>query len=139
MVERDGLRAFVEVKRYRPKEGEDIPESCGPNGTIRKYGDPLSTQVRIEKDLLSKLRQIEPRNGVKHGILAIWSDREFFEDVEFECAVRQIAPEAAKKGVRFCMFGSDWVNPGSQRRFYGEPVSLPETFKSWMEDLQEAR
>jgi hypothetical protein len=145
MVERDGVLAFVEVKRYRPKEGEHIPESDGPYATLQQYGDPLNTQLRIEHDLMSKLRQIEPRNGVEHGILAVWCDREFFEDLEFECAVYQISPEATEKGLRFCIFGSNYVNLGRQQRFYCEPtdlsclvVGLQATFRSWMDDLRRA-
>jgi hypothetical protein len=107
MVERDGVSAFLEVKRYRPTEGERIPEQLGQHGTLQQYGNPLKAQVRIEQDLLCKLRQIRPRDGVDHGILAIWSDRECFEDIEFECAVRHISPEAEEKGLRFCIFGCD--------------------------------
>ncbi len=138
MVERDGLLAFVEVKRYRQREGEHIPESDGPHGTLEQYGNPLHAQLRIADDLMSKLRQIEPRNGVEHGILAVWCDREFFEDVEFECAIRQISPEAEKKGLRFCIFGSDYVNLGRQQRFYCEPIGLPATLNRWMDDLRGA-
>jgi hypothetical protein len=117
------------VKRYRPKVGEEIPEEWGPLGTLEPYGDPLKAQLRYEKDLLCKLSQIEPRNGVEHGILAIWSDREQFEEIEFECAVSRISRDAAKKGVRFCMYGSLWVKPSCV------PVSLPELFAPWMQDL----
>lgn len=138
MIERDGLRAFVEVKRYRQKNVEHIPECDGPYDTLQQYGDPLHAQLRIAEDLMSKLRQIEPRNGVEHGILAIWSDREFFEDVEFECAVRQISPEAEKKGLRFCIFGSDYLNLGCYQRFYCEPIGLQAKFNGWMEDLRGA-
>ena len=137
MVERDGVSAFVEVRRYRPKQGEYIPESDG-HDTFPQYGDPLRAQTRIAKDLLSKLRQIEPRNSVEHGILAVWSDREFYEEVEFECAVRQISSEAERKHLRFCIFGSDYVNIGRQQRFYCEPIGLLATFNSWIEDLRGA-
>ena len=139
MVERDGVSAFLEVKRYRPKEGEDIPESFGPHGTLRAYGDPARAQARIAQDLLHKIHQIEPRNGVEHGILAVWSDREFFEDDEFECAVRQVSttPEAKQKGLRFCIFGSCYVNVGLQQRFHCERVSLPATpFENWARDIE---
>lgn len=132
MVERDGVSAFLEVKRYRPKAGECIPEQLGPHGTLQQYGGPRD-QRRIERDLRCKLRQIQPRDGVEHGILAVWSDRPFVEDIDFECAVRQISPEAAKMSVRFCMYGWDWKS-----HFYCEPVSRFETFKGWMEDLQGA-
>jgi hypothetical protein len=138
-VERDGVSAFVEVKRYRPKEGESIPESWGPHGTLQPYGEPAHAQARIAQDLLNKIHQIEARNGVEHGIIAVWSDREFFEDVEFECAVRQISPEAEQKGLRFCIFGSHNVNMGHQQCFYCEPVGMPGTpFESWMDDLRGA-
>ena len=139
MVERDAVSAFVEVKRYRPKEGEDIPESLEPGGTLQAYGDPVRAQDRIAKDLLNKIQQIEPRNGVEHGILALWSDREFFEDVEFECAVRQVSeePEAKQKNLRFCVFGSDYIKMGPGQRFYCERVSAPFTpFDMWAEDIK---
>jgi hypothetical protein len=139
MVERDDMSAFVEVKRYRPKEGESIPESFGPHGTLLPYGgNPALAQDRMEKDLLCKVRQVEPRNGVQHGILAVWSDRVSAEDDVFVFAVRRISPQAAQKGLRFCIFGSDYVTTGRRaQRFYCEPVSLPATpFKSWMEDIR---
>ncbi|MGA3027172.1 MAG: hypothetical protein ABSF98_20630 [Bryobacteraceae bacterium] len=139
-VTRDGVSAFVEVKRYRPKNGEDIPDSFGPHGTLSAYGDAAEAQTRMAKDLLDKISQIEPRNGVEHGILTLWSDREFFEELEFECAVRQISPEARQKGLRFCVFGSDYVNQRCQQRFYCEPVGLlPAPLNGWMEDLRRAR
>jgi hypothetical protein len=141
MVERDGVSAFVEVKRYRPKEGDAIPESLGQGATLSGYGGmPACTQARIEEDLLCKVRQIEPRNGVQHGILAIWSDRSSVEDDVFKCAVHQISPKLAKqKGLRLCIFGSDFVTVGIGQRFHCEPVSLPEVpFKSWAEDIQKA-
>jgi hypothetical protein len=133
MITKGGVSAFVEVKRYRPKEGEQIPEEWGPYGTFQEYGDPLKVQLRYEKDLRCKLRQIEPRNEVEHGILAIWSDREYFEDIEFEPAVNRVAAEAAEKGLRFCMYGSLWVQP------ICVPVSHLDLFKPWMEDLSNAR
>jgi len=135
VVERDGVSAFLEVKRYRPKEGEYIPEHWGPYGTLPPYGDP-NAQARIADDLRGKLHQIRPRDGVEHGILAIWSDREFFEDVDFERAVHEISAEAEEKGLRFCIFGCHWVSPG--RSFYCVPVSRLETFKSWLEDIESA-
>lgn len=139
LVERDGLSAFVEVKRYRPKEGEGIPESPGPHETLQKYGNPALAQARIAQDLLDKIRQIEPRNGIEHGIIAVWSDRVFFEDVEFECAVRQISSQAEQKGLVFCIYGSLNVNIGHQQRFYCEPVGLLATpFERWMEELRGA-
>jgi hypothetical protein len=139
MVEREGMSAFVEVKRYRSKEGESIPESLGPHGTLQKYGNPGLAQARIAKDLLDKIRQIEPLNGIEHGIIALWSDRVFFEDVEFECAVRQISPEAGQKGLVFCIFGSHDVDVGRQQCFYCEPVGLVgASFQSWMQDLRGA-
>jgi hypothetical protein len=136
MVERDGVSAFLEVKRYRPNEGEHIPEQWGRGGSLQQYGDPLKVQMRIEKDLLCKLRQIRRRDEVEHGILAIWSDRDFFEDIEFECAVRHISPEAKEKGLRFCIFGSDWVSP--RRNFCCVPVSQIEAFREWMDDIKRA-
>ncbi len=52
MVERDGVQAFVEVKRYRPKEGEGIAETLGPHGTLPPYGgNPSHVQDRIEEEL----------------------------------------------------------------------------------------
>jgi len=42
-------------------------------------------------------------------------------------------PEATKKGVRFCVYGSDWVGP--DQRFWRDPVSLTAAFESWMQDL----
>jgi hypothetical protein len=136
MVERDGLSAFVEVKRYRQKEEEHIPDHFGPHGTLQSYGDPRA-QLRIEGDLLGKLRQIEPRDGIEHGILAIWSDREFFEEIEFECAVRQISAEAAHRSIRFCIYGSDSVSP--YWTVCCVAVSQHVLFHGWMEDLRKAR
>ena len=139
MVERDQVSAFVEVKRYRPKEVDSIPEALGRGGTLQPYGgNPAYAQAQIEKDLSGKIRQIAPRNGVQHGILAVWSDRSSFEDNVFTCAVRRIPPnEAKQKGLRFCIFGSNFVTVGVPKRFYCEPVSLPETpFRRWMEDIQ---
>ena len=139
MVERDQVSAFVEVKRYRPKEVDSVPESLGRGGTLPTYGgNPAYTQAQIEKDLLCKIRQIQPKNGVQHGILAVWSDRSSFENDVFECAVRRIPrKEAKQKGLRFCIFGSDFVTVGDPKRFYCETVSLPETpFRRWTEDIQ---
>ena len=137
MVERDGVLAFVEVKRYRLKKGESIPECLEPDGALKTYGDPARAQDRIVKDLLHKIRQIEPRNGVEHGILALWSDRQFYEDAEFKCAVQQVstAPKAELKGLRFCIFGWGWINRGQS--FYCEPVSPPTIpFESWANDIE---
>jgi hypothetical protein len=138
LVERGGVRAFVEVKRYRPKETEQIPKSLGPYGTLQTYGNPEYTQNRIANDLLDKLRQIEPRDGVEHGILAIWSDRDCFEDDAFDCAVRQMSSEASKKGLRFCIYGSDWrsLDPSDQRRLYCTPLGSFAIFDSWMKDIE---
>ena len=134
LVARDGVVAFVEVKRYRPKAGEEIPDYDGAGETIPPYGDPAYAQERIARDLLEKLRQIAPRNGIAHGILALWSDRDYFEDIEFECAVRQISSEPAGKGLQFCVFGSDWI--GRSQRYFCEPViPLSQPFNGWIEDI----
>lgn len=98
MVERDKVSAFVEVKRYRPKEVDSLPEALGRGGTLQTYGgNPAYTQAQIEKDLSRKIRQIAPRNGVQHGILAVWSDRSSFEDDVLTCAVRRIPSNEAKQ------------------------------------------
>ena len=140
LVARDGVAAFMEVKRYRPKEVDSIPESLGPGGTLPNYGgNTACTQAQIEKDLLGKIHQIEPRNGVQHGVLAVWSDRSSFENDVFTCAVRRISPKARQKSLRFCVFGSEFLAVGPQR-FFCEPASLPEKpFRSWMEDIEATR
>jgi hypothetical protein len=142
MVERDRVSAFVEVKHYRPKEADSLPEALGRGGTLQPYGgNSAFTQAQIEKDLLCKIRQIEPRNGVQHGILAVWSDRSSFEDDVFAGAVRQISPrEAKQKGLRFCIYGSDYVNLGQQKCFHCEPVSPPTApFEGWARDIEASR
>jgi len=139
LVGRDRVSAFVEVKHYRPKEVDSIPESFERDGTLRAYGgNPAYTQAQMEKDMLCKIRQIEPRNGVEHGLLALWSDRSSFENDVFEGAVGRISREARQKSLRFCIFGSDFVAVGAPQRFYCVHVSLPEIpFTSWAEDIQD--
>jgi len=139
MVERDRVSAFVEVKHYRSKEADSIPETFDHGGTLLAYGgNPACTQGQIEKDLLCKIRQIEPKNGVQHGILAVWSDRSSFENDVFKGAVGRIPPKEAKqRGLRFCIFASDFVAADVPQRFYCEPVSLPEApFRNWIEDIE---
>jgi hypothetical protein len=92
----------------------------------------------MERDLTFKLRQIEPRGGVEHGILALWSDREFFEDQEFSCAVRQMSSDARKKGLAFCIFGSDYVNVSTNARYCCEPFGSLVIFDIWMDDIRAA-
>lgn len=133
LVTRDEMSAFVEVKRYRPKEGEELPQDWGPDETLLSYGDPFNAQCAFETDLTRKLQQIKLPIGIQHAILAVWSDRECFEEIEFEAAVRAISIEAAKKEVRFCMYGSLWVDPKCVE------VGLANNFQSWMDDLQQGR
>jgi hypothetical protein len=135
-VDRDGVSAFVEVKRYRPREAEHIPDSWGPHETLQTYGDLEHTQIRIAADMRRKLRQIGPRDGVEHGILAIWSDRDGFEELEFSYAVRQISPDARSKGLAFCIFGSDYVNVSTKTRYCCEPFGSLAIFDRWMDDLR---
>lgn len=105
LVTRDEMSAFVEVKRYRPKVGEELPQEWGPDGTFLSYGDPFNAQCAFETDLTRKLQQIKLPIGIQHAILAVWSDRECFEEIEFEAAVRAISIEAAKKGFDFACTG----------------------------------
>jgi Holliday junction resolvase-like predicted endonuclease len=138
IVERNGVAAFVEVRRYQPKESEQIPKSLDATGTLPQYSGSWLAQIRLVEDMLCKLRQVEAvRKGGEHVILAVWSDRDCVEECDFECAVQEISKleEAKQKGLRFCIFGSCWVS--ARKWFYCEPVSSPATpFENWAKDIE---
>jgi hypothetical protein len=84
-VSRDGRRAYVEVKRFRPSL-EDNGPTAGIEGELMPYGDLQRNVKRIGDELAKKFRQVDAGSG----IVAFWSDHGAIEDVDFELAVREM-------------------------------------------------
>src|SRR5256885_1472330 len=97
------------------------------------------TSKKVFDQIFGKFRQLNRGNG----IVALWSDRDDLEELEFEFAMKDIRSDAGN-GIRevsgallFCVFGSNWFNPRCGQRIYVESFQqLSEPFLTWAEELR---
>jgi hypothetical protein len=134
-ISRDGQSAYVEVSRFRPG-GTAIDEVAEE---LLPYGNPPTDIKKIFDQIIEKFRQLNCGNG----IVALWSDHDDLEELEFESAMKDIRRDAGM-GIReipdtllFCVFGSGWFNLRRGQRIYTEIFrEVPPPFSSWAEDLR---
>jgi hypothetical protein len=134
-VSRDGQSAYVEVKRFR-SGGTAIEEICDE---LTPYGNPPKDIKKVFDQIIEKFSQLNCGNG----IVALWSERDDLEELEFEFAMKDIRSDAVN-GIQevpgallFCVFGSGWFNPRCGQRIYIESFQqLSEPFSTWAEDLK---
>lgn len=134
-ISRDGHSAYVEVKRFRSDEPA-IEEICDE---LIAYGNPPKDIKKVFDQIIEKFSQLKGGNG----IVALWSDLDDLEELEFEFAMKDIRRDAIF-GIRevpatllFCVFGSGWFNPRRGQRIYTESFQqLSHPFLSWAEDLR---
>jgi hypothetical protein len=134
-ISRDGQSAYVEVKRFR-SGGPAIEEI---SGELTPYGNPPKDIKKVFDEIIEKFPQLNYGNG----IVALWSDLDDLEELEFEFAMKDIRSDASI-GIRqvpgallFCVFGSDWFNPRRGQQIYTESFQqLSQPFLNWAEDLR---
>ena len=132
---RDDQSAYAEVRRFR---------SCGLavdeiSDELAPYGDPPKDIKKLFDQIIDKFSQL----NCGPGIVALWSDHDDLEELEFEFAMKDIRREAGM-GIRevpdallFCVFGSKWFNPRRGQQIYTETFrQLSQPFLSWAEDLR---
>ncbi len=131
-ISRDGQSAYVEVKRFRPGDrAEEIGDELTP------YGNPAKDIKKILDRIIDKFKQLDCGNGV----VALCSDHDDLEELEFEFAMKDIALTAGT-GIRelpdtllFCVYAPAWRRVG--QRIYAEPFKkLSEPFLTWADDLR---
>ena len=87
--------------------------------------------------MIAKFKQLDCGNGV----VALWSDHDDLEELEFEFAMKDIAL-GSSTGIRelpdtllFCVYAPAWRRIG--QRIYAEPFKkLSEPFLIWVDDLR---
>ena len=131
-ISRDGQSAYVEVKRFRPGDRvEEIDEE------LTRYGNPAKDIKKVLDGILDKFKQLDCGNGV----VALCSDHDDLEELEFELAMKDIALDSGT-GIRelpdtllFCVYAPAWRRVG--QRIYAEPFKkLSEPFLIWVDDLR---
>ena len=106
------------------------------------YGNPPKDIKKVFDQIIEKFSQLKGGNG----IVALWSDLDDLEELEFEFAMKDIRRDAIF-GIRevpatllLCVFGSGWFNPRRGQRIYTESFQqLSHPFLSWAEDLEDYR
>ena len=131
-ISRDGQSAYVEVKRFRPG---DRVEEIGDG--LTRYGNPAKDIKKVLDGMIDKFKQLDCGNGV----VALCSDHDDLEELEFEFAMKDIALDSGT-GIRelpdtllFCVYAPAWRRVG--QRIYAEPFKkLSEPFLTWVDDLR---
>ena len=90
-ISRDGRSAYVEVKRFR-SGGPAIEEI---RDELTPYGNPPKDIKKVFDQIIEKFSQLNCGNG----IVALWSDRDDLEELEFEFAMKDIRSDAGN-GIR---------------------------------------
>ena len=131
-ISRDGQSVYVEVKRLRPGgRVEEIGNELTP------YGNPAKDIKKVLDGMTDKFKQLDCGNGV----VALCSDHDDLEELEFEFAMKDIALDSGT-GIRelpdtllFCVYAPAWSRVG--QRTYAEPFKkLSEPFLTWVDDLR---
>ena len=131
-ISRDGQSAYVEVKRFRPG---DRVEEIGDG--LTRYGNPAKDIKKVLDGMIDKFKQLDCGNGV----VALCSDHDDLEELEFEFAMKDIALDSGT-GIRelpdtllFCVYAPAWRRVG--QRIYVEPFKkLSEPYLIWVDDLR---
>jgi len=132
-ISRDGHSAYVEVKRFR-SDGH-AEEIC--HDQLTPCGNPAKDIKKVLDGIIDKFKQLDCGNGV----VALCSDHDDLEELEFEFAMKDIAL-ASGTGIRelpdtllFCVYAPAWRRVGL--RIYAEPFKkLSEPFLTWVDDLR---
>ena len=135
-ISRDGQSAYVEVKYVEVKRfrrGARIEEI---GDELTPYGNPAKDIKKVLDGMTDKFKQLDCGNGV----VALCSDHDDLEELEFEFAMKDIAL-ASGTGIRelpdtllFCVYAPAWSRVG--QRIYAEPFKkLSEPFLTWVDDL----
>jgi hypothetical protein len=139
-VRRDGQSAYVEVKRFRPRErvrAETVTMTDEPL-LFQQYGQPVKDTDKVRGELYAKLRQVAGHNG----ILAIWSDDDDLEFLEHRFAGDDMRRDSEKgvqrvpENVLFSVFAGNWRSGRTGQQVYCRPFRpLADPFRMWAEDL----
>jgi hypothetical protein len=138
----DGHSAWVEVTRLQSAEA-DAPDSL-PDGELEFDLEDSEPHIRKFYEVIaSKIAQIEEGCGSNNAILAIWSNHDDREDLEFRAAVQQIRCEAEEglrrvpSGLLFAVLRAPLRNVSHDQLVYCEPFQeLQEPFTKWAKDLE---
>jgi hypothetical protein len=136
---RDGETACVEVRRLRPLP-TDVYESDGiGEDTLSRYGKPSRDIKKVIDEITGKFRQLVG----KRGIVALWSNNDRYEELEFQVAMRSISDEVTEQcrrlpdDILFCAFRAPWRAPASGHLVYCEEFrGLSEPFSLWAQELE---
>jgi hypothetical protein len=134
---RDGQLAYVEVKRFR--SGNRIEEIEQIGDKLQPYGNPSKDIKKILDRILEKFKQLDCGNG----IVALWSDHDDLEELEFEFAMEDVRADSDTEirqlpaTLLFCAFVPAWFPVRRRQRIYVEAFrQLSEPYLTWIEDLR---
>lgn len=142
LVARDGQRAFVEVKHFRRvPEGTPEAEKIYINQAFfKKFGSPERDVMKALLRIRDKYRQVR---GREPGIIALWNDDEEIEAIEVGEAVAALVRNDRNipRNLLFVLFGSAWVNPGSEQFLHCYPFGSDgaKAYGRWMRELEGLR
>jgi hypothetical protein len=140
MISRDGAYAFVEIRYFanvnaNPPRTVTLEELRQDDFLLEPYGNPARDQQMVHDRILEKLRQL----GADTSILALWNEKEDMEELETECAIRQIGEEVSEGEISvpdnflFIVYGSAWWG---RHQFYCYPLrERIEPYWQWMHEL----
>jgi len=131
-ISRDGQSAYVEVKRFR--SGDRVQEI---GDELTAYGNPAKDIKKVLDGIIDKFKQLD----CGYGVVALWSDHDDLEELEFEFAMKDIALDSGT-GIQelpdtllFCVYAPAWRRVG--QRIYVEPFKkLSEPYLIWVDDLR---
>jgi len=134
--------AWVEVTRFRAAYAGE--PTALPGGGLPLNLEDTEPHIRKFYEVInSKIAQIKEGCGSDNAILAIWSDHDDREDLEFRTAVGDIRWEAEEgsrrlpSGLLFAVLRAPSRNLSRDQRIYCEPFrELQEPFAKWSNDLE---
>lgn len=140
-ISRDGVKAVVEIKRFRKvNDGPpvlNIDDFDDENFVLPEYGNIPRDVRKVFNRILDKFRQI----GSQKGIIAIWNDDEEIEEIETSFAVYDIRKDANRgllempDGLLFTLYGATWMK--GQHLYCFPFQNLEKPFDKWQAEIEQ--
>lgn len=122
LVQVQGHDMYVEVRRF-VADYDERRRLEKTEGIMVRYGDLSKDVGRVLDAIQHKSRQGQDIPTSASYVVAIRSDKESIEEVEFQCAVQEMEQEAAAGGGQYSAIGSvlfyhGYVNVTTGKRWY---------------------